>query len=43
MKANCFVPAVKISAGDATVYSDNYLFLMPQEEKEIIIKNPSGI
>lgn len=42
-KANCFTPAVKVSSSDGTVFSDNYLFLMPDEAKEVIIKNPSGI
>ena len=43
LKSNCFTPAVKISASDGSIYSDNYLFLMPDEEEKIVVKNPSGI
>jgi hypothetical protein len=44
LKADVFAPAVKISAdSDEAEYSDNYLFLLPGELKEIKISGAKKI
>jgi len=44
LKADTFAPAIKVSAdADGAQYSDNYLFLLPGEKKEITISSAEKI
>ena len=43
LKTDTFAPFVKISSDVGTDYSDNFLFLLPKEEMEVILISEKGI